>query len=430
MGYFRVGQQNGRYLFFDGQDRPFYSIGVNCAWNPISDPSGERTVDLVQKYGGTGRWHAEWAEEKLRQTAEWGFNTLGAWHEKHYWGNGVPKTVEIRCSRYAKKVNNEWGIGFPDVFDPSFAASAHKAMLECFYEKGEDLLKDEGLIGYYTDNELHWWGTGGKWGSNDPGEGYNDTHLVDDYIDLPADASGKKAWVAFVRQRYDSIEELNRTWDAEYQDFDDLLYIGVYRAKQDVMDELKQLFLRDIAQAYFHTTTSILRLYDPNHLHLGCRMVGTGTPKIVMQVMKQYVDVISLNFYSFDLPRKWMTDVHELTNKPLMVTEFSFCAGRSAGFLYNTNGARKVIVKDQKRRGEAYKDFVELAASLPYLVGTHWFALYDYSNRNGLIGNYGLINANDETYEEFAAEVAVINRRLLERLCDSCNGIQQLQGRE
>lgn len=406
---YSIGKHNGRDRLIDPEGRPFFSLGVNCVWNQILDQSKDRSIDLVVKYGDNGRWHARWADAKLEQVTGWGFNTLGAWHEKHFWGNGTPKTVEIRCSRYAKKVNHEWGIGFPDVFDPSFAASTHKAMLECFYEKGEALLSDHGLIGYYTDNELHWWGTGGKWGSNDPGEGYNDTHLVDDYIDLPADAPGKQAWLQHLIRRYGTIEALNAAWDAEYTEFDDLLYIAAYRAKKSELEQVKTEFLREIARIYFETTTSILRMYDPNHLLLGCRMVGTGTPKVVLEVMKDYVDVISLNFYSFDLPETWLASVYTLTGKPFLITEFSFCAGRSAGFLYNTNGARTVLVKDQQRRAEAYKAFVERAVELPYIVGTHWFALYDYTNRNGLIGNYGLLTVDDEPYISFAEHVAKVN---------------------
>ena len=47
------------------------------------------------------------------------------WHEPYYWGNGMPKTVEIRMSRFAPKVNTDWGTGFPDVFDKKFDASSN-----------------------------------------------------------------------------------------------------------------------------------------------------------------------------------------------------------------------------------------------------------------------------------------------------------------
>jgi hypothetical protein len=98
-----------------------------------------------------------------------------------------------------------------------------------------------------------------------------------------------------------------------------------------------------------------------------------------------------------------------------MVTEFSVCAGREAGFLINTNGARSVLVKDQKRRGEVYGNFVTTAFSLPFVVGTHWFALYDFGNVNGLIGNYGLLDLKDNPYTVFTDAVTSVHAQLGKR---------------
>jgi len=372
-------------------------------------------IDLVKKYGGGHRWFEAWADAKLEQLKEMGFNTLGAWHEKYYWGNNFPKTIEIRMSQHAAKANLGWGAGFPDVFDKSFEESVHRALIDHFHGKGQLLLEDESVIGYFTDNELHWWGSGGRWGQNDPGEKNNDTSLVNDYIYLPEHAAGKRAWVDFIRKRYGDIEALNRAWNCEYSDFDDLLYIGNYRAEGEAFEADKLEFLRIIAETYFKTTSSLLKQYAPNHMNLGCRMVGTSTPDVVLEVMKKYVDVISLNFYSFDLPRRWLEHVHELTGKPIMITEFSFCSGSRDGFLYNTNGAQNVIVRNQKRRGECYRNFLEQAYEMPFIIGMHWFALYDYDSKGGLLGNYGLLDLEDKPWEEFTAEVTKVNREILEK---------------
>lgn len=410
MRYFRTERRGDRWQLIDPDGKPFFSLGMNGVYNQLVDQASWLTVDFVDKYGADAHWLQRWADCKLEQVRGWGFNTLGAWHEKLYWGNGEPKTVEIRMSRYAKKANVDWGIGFPDVFDSSFKASVYKALAECFYEKGEALLSDEGLIGYYTDNELHWWGSSGKWGDNDPDLGYQSTGLVDDYFELPPHAAGKRAWVRYVEEKYGDITRLNEAWGSEYWQFDDLLHIAVYRARPEALEDDKLGFLRRIAEVYFQTTSKALRLYDPHRLNLGCRMVGTSTPPVVLDVMKQYADVLSLNFYSFTLPEKWLAAISERIGIPVMVTEFSFCSGREAGFLQSTNGARNVLVRDQERRGEAYRRFVERAAALPYMIGVHWFALYDYSNPEGLIGNYGLLDMKDEPWTLFADSVTATNR--------------------
>ncbi|MGO4494734.1 hypothetical protein AB4114_02300 [Paenibacillus sp. 2RAB27] len=413
--FYKVEQSNGNWSFISPQNKPFYSVGVNGVHNQIVDQAHWLKTDLVHKYGGNREWFPKWATEKLSQVEQFGFNTLGAWHEPYYWGNGTPKTVEIRMSRFAPKVNTDWGTGFPDVFDPKFHASVERACLDCFMSgRGEALLNDPGVIGYYTDNEIHWWGHGGQWGNNDPGNGANDTSLVDDYLEQPARGYGKMAWIEMLRKHHSSIEVLNETWGAEYTDFEDLAHIAVYRADHpQALEADKMAFLRQIADVYYQTTSAALKRYDPNRLNLGDRMVGTSTPEVVFDVMKDYADVITLNFYSFNLPERWMRHIHERTGLPMMITEFSFCAGAEAGFLINTNGARNVIVRSQARRGEMYRNFVEEAARMPFVVGTHWFAMYDYGNPQGLIGNYGLLDLADEPYGEFAELVCQANEDVL-----------------
>ncbi|MCD9020858.1 hypothetical protein [Cohnella silvisoli] len=407
--YYSLKQVNGRWTFEDGAGKSFYSLGVNCFNYGLGIPMEEK---LIGKYGGPG-WYERWAADKIDEVRGLGFNTLAAWHDNYFAKLAIPKTIEIRCSRKSKMVNNGWGgYGFPDVFDPSFAASAHDAMVETFYNKGVDLAEDPSLIGLYTDNELHWWGTSGQWGMDDPGKGKNDTNLVEDYIKLPADASGKKAWVAFLQERYHTIERLNELWAAEYEAFEDLLWIKEYRTVESVYEQDKLEFLKIIAESYFRITTEILRMYDNNHLILGCRLVGTSTPDVVLEVMGRYVDVMSVNFYSFDVPKDYLDRAYGITGKPMMITEFSFGAGRSAGFDLITNGAQLTHVRDQKRRGESYRKFVTQAARLPYMVGSHWFALYDFWDRNGLIGNYGLYDKEDRLWPEFAEAVKATHKQL------------------
>ncbi|QHW31108.1 hypothetical protein GZH47_09735 [Paenibacillus rhizovicinus] len=409
-GYFTVSQQNGRWQLVDGNGAPFYSLGVNCFNHGIGIPMEEK---LSGKYGGEG-WHARWAEEKREEVWELGFNTMAAWHDRYFFDTGLPRTYEVRCSRYAKMANNGWGgYGFPDVFDPSFRDSCERAAAEAFGDAALNLAEDRSVIGLYTDNELHWWGSGGQWGMDDPGQGTNRTNLVEDYIKLPPDACGKQAWIAFLEERYKTIESLNEGWGAEYGSFGELSWLKQYRAAEAVYLADKTAFLAIIAELYFSTTTEALRKYDRHHLILGCRVVGTSTPDTVLKAMGKYADVMSINFYAFELPVQWLQRAHEMTGKPMMVTEFSFCCGQSAGFDLVTNGAQLVNVRDQKRRGECYRAFVTQAAELPYMVGTHWFSLYDFWDRQGLIGNYGLYDKEDRPWTEFTEAVRDTHRAIL-----------------
>ncbi|WP_308637178.1 beta-galactosidase [Paenibacillus silvisoli] len=401
-------KDDGSWALISPDGSEFFSLGVNCVYFPDN-----LSIDNIQSYGGGSEWYQRFADRKLEQIKEYGFNTLAAWHEKYYWGDPTPKTVELSLSRLAAKVNTDWGVGFPDVFCESFAFSIHRVLCDHFYGQGAVLKDDPALIGYFTDNELHWWGQGGHWGMNEPAKGAVQTNLVLDYIALPATAAGKRKWVSFIEGRYGTVDRLNEAWNSEYWEFNDLLGVSMYTADTEQYEQDKLDFLRLIADTYYKTTSELLRQYDPNHLIMGCRLVGASTPEVVLEAMAPYVDVVSLNFYTRYFPGKWLTKVSEITGKPVMIGEFSMCAGRQAGYLNSTNGAQNATVRDQKRRAELYAKFVQEAAELPACVGAHWFALYDYGrDRHGLIGNYGLLQMNDEPWEEFVEAVTASNRGL------------------
>lgn len=412
--FFAVKQTDDRWLFEAPDGSPFYSLGVDCVVAQITESKGK----MVDNYGGGADWFKKWADKKLEEIKGMSFNTLGAWHASYYWSLEVPKTIELRMTRHSKKVNHVWGVGFPDVFDDSFKASVNAALSEFFHRDTGNVFKgNKSVIGFFTDNELHWWGSVGQWGKDDQGAGRNSTALVEDYFRLPAESSGKKAWVSFLKNKYGTVDVLNNTWESEYTSFNELLWAQQYRARREAMEIDKQEFLEIIAEKYFQTTSSLLKQYAPEHLNLGCRLVGTSAPDVVLKVMARYVDVISINFYSMELPKEYLDHLYAVTRKPVMITEFCFCAGGAYGFVHNTNGAQNVIVKTQARRAEAYEAFVTGAFNLPYMVGTHWFALYDYhGDEHGLKGNYGLYDLDDRPWEELIEGVEKTNRNILDSL--------------
>ena len=64
----------------------------------------------------------------------------------------------------------------------------------------------------------------------------------------------------------------------------------------------------------------------------------------------------------------------------------------------------------------AYRNYVEQAASLGYVVGQEWFSYLDqaltgrwFQHDNGENGNIGLVNVADRPYKEFLAEATRAN---------------------
>ncbi|WP_228842424.1 hypothetical protein, partial [Halococcus agarilyticus] len=85
---------------------------------------------------------------------------------------------------------------------------------------------------------------------------------------------------------------------------------------------------------------------------------------------------------------------------PILIGEFHFGA-LDAG-LPATGVSR---VPDQASRGDAYRVYVEDAATKPWCVGTHYFALYDESAIGRFDGencNFGFLDVCSRPYEPLA----------------------------
>ncbi len=69
----------------------------------------------------------------------------------------------------------------------------------------------------------------------------------------------------------------------------------------------------------------------------------------------------------------------------------------------------------QKDRALAYDDYVEGFMRRPWAVGYHWYKWFDNPPVEGdfLSGdNFGLMNYQDEPYEDFVQHAREVNRRV------------------
>ena len=98
--YFTVKKLGDHWFFIDPDGNPFYSLGVDCVVCYI----GQSKNRIIEKYGGDRDWFKKWASQKLKDLNDMGFNTLGAWHDKYYWSNNVPKTIELKMTKYSKRL--------------------------------------------------------------------------------------------------------------------------------------------------------------------------------------------------------------------------------------------------------------------------------------------------------------------------------------
>ena len=68
--------------------------------------------------------------------------------------------------------------------------------------------------------------------------------------------------------------------------------------------------------------------------------------------------------------------LHELTDKPVLVSEFYMAAEENRSGNKNTVGVFPQV-ETQKERGKALANTLAALARLPYVVGADWFQYYD-----------------------------------------------------
>lgn len=389
-GFFHVENINGIWWIIDPEGNAFISKGVNCVnfWGDYSPNLGYSPYNkaVQKKYGGVETW-AEATVEKLRG---FGFNTIGSWSSVETFELRIPYTVILNIAATA---GSEWLSGkVVDYFSERFEEVANEiAEKECAPRKD-----DPYLLGYFTDNELRW---SPDWRSS--------KHLFDDYLALERNASGKRALIQFLRDKYGKIGALNEKWDTSFTSFEEIL--DIYEPPGGAaLDSDRLGFLERVSKRYFQVCHDAIRKQDPNHLILGCRF-AFKPPDEVLKGCVECVDIISVNNYDWEPPINSFREINMLTGLPVMLTEFSFKA-RDSG-LPNTRGAGTPLAT-QEDRAERYEKYVSRLVSEPYVVGYHWFQYVDQPAQGRFDGensNFGLVNIMDEEWVILVTRARTVN---------------------
>ncbi len=389
-GYFRVEQRNGVWWFIDPSGSPVLSIGVDHISYEADKIQGTQDCPYAAALDKLYPDRNTWGLATLARIRMWGFNTIGAWSDPALFNRDVPYTVILDIDLRA---GADWWRGKPaDVFDPKFDAAAREvAGKNCAPRRN-----DPNLIGYFSDNELRW---GPDWRGKEA--------MLEMYLKLPEGSAGRDAAIEFLRHQYADIAKLNLAWGTNSSGFEKLAAPGTTDAyKQD-----SELFLERVAARYFSVCAEAIRATDPNHLYLGARFAGRVSDAALKGA--RAADVVSVNIYDFD-PRPLVENMYQVTQKPILITEFAFRSEDSG--LPNTRGAGPKV-PDQQARAKAYTDYVTRLESLPEAVGYHWFEWVDEPKEGRFDGensNYGLVDINDKPYQEFVDAVKQANHAALE----------------
>lgn len=442
-GFFRTEIINGRWWFVDPLNNAFLSLGSDSVsfyadYAPLLGYS-PYYLNVMAKFGGAEQVHKNlWAQEVMERYKLLGFNTIGSWGDIEYFKGKVPYTFNLNFTPEVVKnfgadnvptVSKGWWIGFPDVFDIMF----EKNCMEVAKNKiTTEMASDQYLIGYFTDNELCWFGGNQLW--------FNANYtLADDFISTPSSYAGKQYWVnEFLKKKKGyTIASLNLSYGTNFTSWDEVLAITKLENSPSypAIENDKKEFLLEIAEQYFKVTDEAIKLADPNHLNLCARFASYAPDEVVVKAGR-YCDVVSVNDYYVlnnevsdkilgDPVERWQRMIElakeESGGKPFLLTEFGIRA-RDSG-LPNSWGAGW-WVDFQEERGQFYRDVLDRLLwlnpeGLNFIAGFHWFEWADepaVGRFDGENSNYGLNNIKDEAYLTFYKIVGNYNREVYYRL--------------
>ena len=426
-GWFRTQKIDGRWWLVTPKGSLFFSVGVDCLnyWDRtfiekrepwfewLPDPEGEfksaygfaqNVHSMAETIGGKGRtfnfymanlmrkygkdWPEKWRDASYARLKAWGFNTIGNWSAPDVLANSpMPFVTTLGVSGDFRRI--EGGGGYwskmPDVYDPKFAEAAEAGMAGAKQYASNPL-----CIGYFVDNEI-------AWDAVERGP-----------LASPPDQPCRIEQVRRLRQKYGSIEGLNKTWGTSAADWDSL---RVPDQPNDACREDLNAFVHAFARRYFLIIKNALRKHAPNQLYLGCRFAWSH--KEAVRACAEVADVVSFNIYRTQVNRADWTGENDL-GKPIIIGEFHFGALDRGMFHQGL-----VPTRNQNERAAAFRRYVESVADCPAFVGCHWFQYVDepltgriYDGENY---NIGLVDVTDTPYPELTLAAKKVNAEVYSR---------------
>ena len=135
-----------------------------------------------------------------------------------------------------------------------------------------------------------------------------------------------------------------------------------------------------------------------------------GTPREVLEVVGNYMDIVSFNCYTLIPPLEFLAESYKINQKPILISEFSFKAEDSG--LPNLIGPGYTF-KSQRERALWYEKYVSHSLSSPFIVGHIWYKYDDDPPRKmAENSNFGLVNNKNLPYDLFTEKVKEINRKV------------------
>lgn len=425
-GYFSKCKQGGRWWLTDPEGYAFFSMGPDCvgaggdcridgvkqwlSWLPDQDDAifstmfskpGQRgkkgeqlnfsffQANLYRAFGDS--WREKWERMICGQLKNYGMNTLGNWSDARLFGRTKIPYVTSLPEFPATKENIFRD--FPDVFSEEYKTEAARCA-----QALKARANDPFMIGYFLRNEPAW-------------AFVDHLMLADEVLYNPKKTACKEALIAFLKERYKEVEQLNQAWNTDFASF-----LTLYEPQRDcskrsecAREDMRE-FSRKMLKAYVEIPARECRKVDPNHMILGMRWAWISNPDLVAGW--ENFDVFSINCYAVD-PTEKIQQVADLgVDLPVLIGEFHFGALDAGPCATGLEG-----VKDQRSRGLAYRYYCESVAAHKNGVGCHYFQCYDQfvlGRFDGENYNIGLFDIASCAYLEMLGQIRECSRQIYE----------------
>lgn len=387
--YYRTVEKDGIWWFQNPSGTNFFSLGVNVV--DVGATKDRYHGDKPEyasflHYSSTSAW----AKATLKRLQDWHFNTIGGWSDPILQGGPMPFTVVLNLGA---AVHAPWGDLFSSEATQAFDETAKKQILT--------LRENPNLLGYFSDNELGWWG---------------DTLFLE-FIKQPATNHTRQQLIRLLRARYDGhFSELLKDFHVgSAKDFEEVGHRGGVTLQAGGRGSLAiDEFVQCLAARYYQLVHDSIRRYDEHHLILGDRF-ATWYPQAVARAAGPYVDVISIN-YAADwkdgqISPYLLDNLHNITGKPVLISEFYMCAKENRSGNKNSGGVFPTVLT-QPERAAAFRTNLHNLVQLPFVIGAHWFQYYDEPKNGRSDGedyNMGLVDIDDRPYEDLTGAAASLD---------------------
>jgi len=375
--------------------------GFDTAWRENHPDWGDFSfyaANLIRKFGKPFSFD-EWTGQVVRRLRSWGFNSAGAFAE--YTGTmrkmdfpyvgflplGEGGGVEMLPDR----------IGASELLDP-FVPGTEASLEKKFAGTVATNANDPLLIGYFLGNEQHF-------------------EILPKLIPTykASKVAAKGCLVEMLKEKYKDIGKFNAAWSpaVPFTDFTALgeapLFVRTAAGDADMLE-----FYRLYLETYYSMVRRVFKKFDTGHLLIGSRLTpGTANNKDAVEIGGKYLDVMSINYYEFAMEEAFLKRAHDWSGgKPIILSEWHF-ASTDHGL------GSHMEVRDEKERGMAFRNYVEQAAAMPFIVGTQWFIYTDqaltgrfFEGFHGEGNNTGLVDVADRPYTELVQAAKVTHDRV------------------